>query len=82
MIGFFVWGDVPTTALLVGSAIVVASGMFLLLARGQAALTRVKRVTGGREASICASLRAIEASLFHSAMSSGTLSIGTAGRNR
>jgi drug/metabolite transporter (DMT)-like permease len=28
--GFIVWGDVPTAALLVGSAIVVASGLFLL----------------------------------------------------
>jgi drug/metabolite transporter (DMT)-like permease len=30
VIGFVVWGDVPTTGLLVGSAIVVASGLFLL----------------------------------------------------
>ena len=30
VIGFVVWGDVPTAALLVGSAIVIASGMFLL----------------------------------------------------
>lgn len=30
IIGFFVWGDVPTPALLVGSAIVVASGLLLL----------------------------------------------------
>ncbi len=29
-LGFFVWGDVPTIGLLVGSAIVVASGLFLL----------------------------------------------------
>jgi drug/metabolite transporter (DMT)-like permease len=29
-IGFFVWGDVPTVWLLAGSAIVVASGLFLL----------------------------------------------------
>jgi drug/metabolite transporter (DMT)-like permease len=29
-IGFLVWGDVPTVALLIGSAIVVASGLFLL----------------------------------------------------
>jgi drug/metabolite transporter (DMT)-like permease len=29
-IGFLVWGDVPTIGLLVGSAIVVASGLFLL----------------------------------------------------
>jgi drug/metabolite transporter (DMT)-like permease len=29
-LGFLVWGDVPTVPLLLGSAIVVASGMFLL----------------------------------------------------
>ena len=28
-IGFFVWGDVPTVSLLIGSAIVVATGLFL-----------------------------------------------------
>jgi drug/metabolite transporter (DMT)-like permease len=30
VIGFVIWGDVPTVGLLVGSAIVVASGLFLL----------------------------------------------------
>jgi drug/metabolite transporter (DMT)-like permease len=30
VIGYAVWGDVPTTGLLIGSAIVVASAMFLL----------------------------------------------------
>ncbi|HWF94925.1 MAG TPA: DMT family transporter [Xanthobacteraceae bacterium] len=30
LIGFLVWGDVPTIGLLIGSAIVVASGLFLL----------------------------------------------------
>jgi drug/metabolite transporter (DMT)-like permease len=30
VIGFFVWGDVPTIGLLIGSGIVVASGLFLL----------------------------------------------------
>jgi drug/metabolite transporter (DMT)-like permease len=30
LIGFFVWGDVPTPALLLGSAVVVGSGLFLL----------------------------------------------------
>src|SRR6185436_1761301 len=29
-IGFLVWGDVPTPGLIIGSAIVVASGLFLL----------------------------------------------------
>jgi len=28
--GFAIWGDVPTVGLLVGSAIVVGSGLFLL----------------------------------------------------
>ncbi len=31
VIGFLVWGDVPTLSLLVGSAIVVATGLFLFL---------------------------------------------------
>jgi drug/metabolite transporter (DMT)-like permease len=29
LLGFAIWGDLPTTALLAGSAIVIASGMFL-----------------------------------------------------
>jgi drug/metabolite transporter (DMT)-like permease len=29
-LGFFVWGDVPTVGLLIGSAVVVGSGLFLL----------------------------------------------------
>jgi len=29
-LGFLVWGDVPTVSLLVGSGIVVTSGLFLL----------------------------------------------------
>jgi drug/metabolite transporter (DMT)-like permease len=31
VIGFFVWGDVPTPSLLIGSAIVVMTGLFLFL---------------------------------------------------
>jgi drug/metabolite transporter (DMT)-like permease len=31
LIGFLVWGDVPTASLLIGSAIVVATGLFLFL---------------------------------------------------
>jgi len=30
VIGFLVWGDVPTIGLIVGSVVVVASGLFLL----------------------------------------------------
>ena len=56
VIGFVVWGDVPTTALIIGSAIVIASGMFLLWHEAQAALTSdaASALRGGREASICA----------------------------
>ncbi len=35
-IGFFVWNEVPTTAVLAGSCIVVASGLFLLWHEAQA----------------------------------------------
>jgi drug/metabolite transporter (DMT)-like permease len=31
IIGFLIWGDVPTVSLLIGSAIVVATGLFLFL---------------------------------------------------
>jgi drug/metabolite transporter (DMT)-like permease len=30
VIGFVVWGDIPTLGLVIGSGIVVASGLFLL----------------------------------------------------
>jgi drug/metabolite transporter (DMT)-like permease len=35
MFGFFIWGDVPSASLLVGSAIVVTTGLFLREARLQ-----------------------------------------------
>jgi drug/metabolite transporter (DMT)-like permease len=35
VLGFAVWGDIPTTSLLIGSAIVVASGLFLLYYEAQ-----------------------------------------------
>jgi len=43
--GFFIWGDVPSTGLLVGSAIVVASGFFLFWreARLQRSIARMPR---------------------------------------
>ena len=41
IIGFIVWRDVPTTGLLIGSAIVVASGLFLLWYE-----TRLQRAIG------------------------------------
>jgi len=31
VLGYFIWGDVPTASLLIGSAIVVATGLFLFL---------------------------------------------------
>jgi drug/metabolite transporter (DMT)-like permease len=31
MFGFALWGDVPTISLVIGSVIVVGSGLFLLL---------------------------------------------------
>jgi drug/metabolite transporter (DMT)-like permease len=42
LIGYLVWGDVPTVSLLIGSAIVVAVGLFLFLreARLQRAIAR------------------------------------------
>jgi len=35
VLGFFVWGDIPTVSLLAGSGIVVASGLFLLFHEAQ-----------------------------------------------
>ena len=48
VIGFVVWGDVPTIGLLVGSAIVVASGLFLLWHETQAPLDRTHPRIDGR----------------------------------
>jgi len=31
VLGYFVWGDIPSASLLIGSAIVVATGLFLFL---------------------------------------------------
>jgi drug/metabolite transporter (DMT)-like permease len=47
-IGFLVWGDVPTIGLLVGSGIVVGSGLYLLWheTKQQAAIEREAAVTG------------------------------------
>lgn len=47
-IGFFVWGDVPTASLLVGSGIVVVSGLFLLYqeAHREAAAPAAVKVPG------------------------------------
>ena len=48
ILGFAVWGDVPTPGLLVGSAIVVASGLYILwretLRRRRPALPAPRRV--------------------------------------
>ncbi len=47
--GFVVWGDVPSASLLVGSAIVVATGLFLFLreARLQQSLAAARRKAAG-----------------------------------
>ena len=81
-IGFVIWGDMPTLALAMGSAIVVASGMFLLWHEATAPLTDSLVGGGGEEASVCGDHAAIEASFVHCAISAGTCSIGTAGENR
>ncbi len=48
VIGYVVWGEVPTTGLLVGSAIVVASGLFLLWHEAQR--RRSERLASGLNA--------------------------------
>ena len=49
VIGFIVWGDVPSTSLLVGSAIVVASGLFLFWREAllQRAISGAPRASAG-----------------------------------
>jgi drug/metabolite transporter (DMT)-like permease len=49
MFGFVIWGEVPTISLLIGSAIVVATGLFLFLreARLQQALHAARRGGAG-----------------------------------
>ena len=48
LIGFVVWGDIPSASLLIGSAIVVATGLFLFLreARLQRSLLRHRSAPG------------------------------------
>jgi len=50
VIGFLVWGDVPTIGLLIGSCIVVGSGLFLLWreTRQQAAVQSASAVAERR----------------------------------
>jgi drug/metabolite transporter (DMT)-like permease len=48
VIGYVVWGEVPTTGLLFGSAIVVASGLFLLWHEAQR--RRSERIASGLKA--------------------------------
>jgi drug/metabolite transporter (DMT)-like permease len=49
ILGFAVWGDVPTPGLLVGSAIVVASGLYILWReRPYAADARLSQRRSGR----------------------------------
>jgi drug/metabolite transporter (DMT)-like permease len=49
IIGFLVWGDIPTKGLIIGSAIVVASGLFLLWREAQLQrLTTATRLIPGK----------------------------------
>jgi len=48
ILGFAVWGDVPTPALLVGSTIVVASGLYILWRETVRAAARRSRRRSGR----------------------------------
>ena len=75
-IGFVVWGDVPTVELLIGSGIVVASGLFLLWheARRRAGQAKARP----RQASACGS--ALSETTGRSAREA--CSAGTAGENR
>jgi drug/metabolite transporter (DMT)-like permease len=41
MLGFAIWGDVPTISLVIGSAVVVASGLFLLWRESSARQTKL-----------------------------------------
>src|SRR5207248_4256464 len=41
MLGFGIWGDVPTISLVIGSAVVVASGLFLLWRESNARQTKL-----------------------------------------
>ena len=41
MLGFAIWGDVPTISLVIGSAVVVASGLFLLWRESNARQTKL-----------------------------------------
>src|SRR5205814_908674 len=47
IIGIAVWGDVPTASLLIGSAIVVGSGIFLFWRESRRAAVATESVEGG-----------------------------------
>ena len=47
IIGFAVWGDVPTASLLIGSAIVVGSGIFLFWRESRRAAVATESAEGG-----------------------------------
>ncbi len=47
MIGFVVWGDIPTAGLLAGSAIVIGAGIFLLWREDRVQRTRIRPPHGG-----------------------------------
>ena len=85
VIGFVVWGDVPTTgaAHRIGDRGRVRAVPALARGATRDASGATGSSTGGREASICACSRSDRGlAIDHSAMSAGTFSIGTAGENR
>jgi drug/metabolite transporter (DMT)-like permease len=41
ILGFAIWGDVPTISLMIGSGVVVASGLFLLWRESNARQTKL-----------------------------------------
>ena len=49
ILGFAVWGDVPTASLVVGAAIVVASGLYILWR--ETGRRRLPAASGGRRVS-------------------------------
>jgi drug/metabolite transporter (DMT)-like permease len=49
ILGYAIWGEVPTVALVIGSVIVVASGLFLLWRESSARRIVARRSSDGAE---------------------------------
>jgi len=50
ILGFLVWGEMPTVSLVVGSAIVAGSGLFLLWRETKVRRARMAERKGARDA--------------------------------